>query len=225
MPKVELIPKGKKTSLLVLDGENAGPVTAGEILRFGLENGATVSEDTVTDVVREVILPGGRKKAMDLLVAQFRTEAELRSRLLQAGYGEAVVEVVFDYIKKFPYLDDVRYALHYLESAGEKKSLSEIRHRLLEKGVSEADYETALEKYRQERREAGPEADADGFGSEDLEMQTLRKLLSKKVPAGTPLTKEKKEKLYASFLRKGFGYHCIRSILKEYPTCESEAFD
>ena len=205
-----------------LDGDDAGPVTSGEVLQYGLADGVSVSEETVEQLVREVILPGGRRKAMDLLTAQFRTKSELRSRLLQAGYGEAVADSVFEYLKQFPYLDDVRYALRYMESVGEKKSLMEIRRKLQEKGVSDTDYETALEKYRAERRDADPGADADGLGNEDLETETLRKLLSKKVPKGTPLTREEKEKLYASFLRKGFGNHTVRTVLKEYPTCESD---
>lgn len=222
MPKVQLIPKGKRTFLLRLDGDDAGPVTGGEVLQYGLADGVPISDETVEKIVKEVLLPGGRKKAMDLLVAQFRTRAELRSRLLQAGYGEPVVDSVFEYLKQFPYLDDVRYALRYMESVGEKKSLLEIRSKLQEKGVSDADYETALERYRAERHDADSGAEADGLGSEDLETQTLRKLLAKKVPKGTPLTREEKEKLYASFLRKGFGYHTVRTVLKEYPTCESE---
>ena len=228
MPHIHIIPKGKRTVLLLMDGENAGPMQSNDLLRYNLEDGGEITQECAERILTESILPAGKKKAMDLLLAQDRTKAELLRRLAQAGFGERIVSEVMDYIRQFPYLDDVRYAKNYLTSAAGKKSLSEIRHKLTEHGVSDEDYEQALAEYLEENAAASsPEDDGDSSsfetGSEEaLEFETLRKLMRKKVPDGTALSKSQKEKLYASFLRKGFGYHTVRTVLKSYPTCEEE---
>lgn len=225
MPHIHIIPKGKRTAILLMDGENAGPLQSSDLLRYNLEDGGEITRELAERILTELILPAGKKKAMDLLLAQDRTKAELLRRLTQAGFGERIVSEVMEYIRQFPYLDDVRYAKNYLTSAAGKKSLSEIRHKLTEHGVSDEDYEQALAEYLEENAtvlnpEDGDSASFETGSEEALEFETLRKLMRKKVPDGTALSKSQKEKLYASFLRKGFGYHTVRTVLKSYPTCE-----
>lgn len=238
MPQVHLVPKGKQNALLYVDGELTAPVSNRDMVFWDISDGCEITDEKLLKLLNDCVLPAGRKKAMDLLLAQERTEAELRSRLLQSCYGGAVVDSVMEYVKQFPYLDDERYALHYMRSVGRRKSMLEIRQRLTEKAVSETDYENALSRYKAERCEEAYETVpvrnafglqkkavmpvTDEIDDEALEIETVRKLMHKKAPEGACLSKGEKEKLYASFLRKGFGYHSVRLVLKEYPTAESE---
>lgn len=238
MSQVQLVAKNKTVSIVYLDGESLAPVRKHDLSFLGIPEEGELSDTKLQLLLSEYVLPGGRKKAMDLLLAGDRTEKELCVRLAQDGYHASVIESVLTYVRQFHYLDDVRYALNYMQSKGSKSSMLEIRRKLSEKGVSEEDYEEALEKYRALRSESierlgEDDADADSMNGdaelsdEAMELETLLKLMHKKVPEGVALTKEQKQKYYGYFLRKGFGYHTIRTVLKEYPTedASEEAFD
>ena len=49
-----------------------------------------------------------KKKAMDLLLHNDRTEAELRERLLRKEFDADSVEDAVAYVKSFGYIDDER---------------------------------------------------------------------------------------------------------------------
>lgn len=221
MALVHMVAKGKRQSILFIDGDAVGPVQNADMCFLSVQESDDISSNKLTEILQDYVLPAGRKKALDLLLAEDRTEIELKRRLIQAGYGESIVASIMEYVKQYPYLNDVRYALNYMRSVGTKKSLLEIRHKLTEKGVSDEDFEKALGQYREERQES-MEGSSGELCEEDIEYEAVLTILHKKVAPGTPLTRAQKEKLYASLLRKGFGYHNVRKALKEYSTVDED---
>ncbi|MBO7631233.1 MAG: regulatory protein RecX [Lachnospiraceae bacterium] len=220
MALVRLVPKGKMNAFLSIDGDAVGPVRIKDMQFMSVSDGDDISEEKLTELLRDYVLPAGKKKALDLLLCSERTEFELRKRLQQDGYGESVTETILQYVKQYPYLNDERYALNYLYSYGGKKSMSMLRAGLREKGVSEELIENALAQYEEERR--AERAETEMPDEEDLETTTLRGLIRKKIPEGTPITRDQREKICTSFLRKGFSYSTIRHVLSEYPEYEPE---
>ena len=221
MATVRLVPKGKTKSILFLDGETVGPVKSADMAFLGIADGADISEEKIEEVLTDCVLPAGKRKALDLLGVADRTEKELRDRLSEAGYGDAVITHIMDYVKQFPYLNDSRYAYNYLYSFGEKKSFREIRQKLLEKGITDELYEDALARYLEDRKLAAESRGEDYDTDEDPELFAVRKLARRKVPEGTPLTREQRDKLSAALLRKGFPYGTVRRVVSEYPRNES----
>ena len=78
------------------------------------------SEKEIKDEMRRAKL-----RALHLLTALDRTEAQLREKL-QASYGEEAVETAIEYVKSFGYLDDERYVRVYIESKSRTKSRKQI---------------------------------------------------------------------------------------------------
>lgn len=221
MALVRLVPKGKTGALLSVDGDAVGPVRIKDMQFMNVSDGDDISEKKLAELLRDYVLPAGKKKALDLLLCSERTEYELRKRLLAEGYGDSVIDSVFTYVKQFPYLNDERFALNYLYSYGGKKSMAMLRAGLREKGVSEDLIESAVTQYTEERKAESNDADTPDE-AEDLETKTLRNLIHKKAPEGTPLTRDQREKICTSFLRKGFSYSTIRHVLSEYPEYDPE---
>ncbi len=56
-----------------------------------------------------------KKKAMALLKYMDRTEWQLRDKLTSKGFSEEAVEEAVEYVKSYHYLDDYRYARHFVE--------------------------------------------------------------------------------------------------------------
>lgn len=220
MATVRLVPKGKTQSILFLDGETAGPVKNSDMAFLSVTDGADINGEKTEEILLNCILPAGKRKALDLLGVADRTEKELRDRLAEAGYGEAVIVYIMDYVKQFPYLNDSRYAYNYLYSFGGKKSLREIRQKLMEKGITDELYKDALARYLEDRKLAAEARGEDYDPDEDPELFAVRKLAYRKVAEGTPLSREQREKLSASLLRKGFPYGTVRRVVAEYPKAE-----
>ena len=105
-----------------------------------------------------------RLKALSLLTDMDRTEAQLRSKLLQKEYPAEVVEDAISYVKSFGYVNDMGYAKRFVEYRKSNKSKREIYAALIQKGLEKDVIETALEEC---------------YGSED-EMEAIQTLLKKR---------------------------------------------
>ena len=87
-----------------------------------------------------------KKKAMSLLKYMDRTEWQLRDKLAAKGFSEEAVEGAIDYVKSFHYLDDYRYAVHFVEIHQEQRSRQRMRQDLYQRHVPEEYIDLALER-------------------------------------------------------------------------------
>ncbi len=141
-----------------------------------------------------------RKKAMDLLMHNDRTEAELRERLLKKGFDAFGVEDAVSDVKSFGYVDDERYARNYVEFYRQRKSARQLAQDLQRRGVDTLYIESALSE----------------SGSDEA---ALKRALEKKVANPRKLAEysfEEKQKVMAYLYRKGFQMEDIRRIVDSY---------
>ncbi len=142
-----------------------------------------------------------RKKAMDLLLYRDRSEQELRERLAKAGFAEAEREDALDYVRKFHYLDDERFAFHYIYGRISHTSKRKLFAELRQKGVAGEIVQKAWEKCIEEQ-----EVD---------ERSLLKETILKKVEKNTEIDEKKMRSLMGYLGRRGFSYEDIRSVLEE----------
>lgn len=86
------------------------------------------------------------ERAARLLAATSRSHAELRSRLLGAGYPAEVVERVLTRLTELCLIDDLAFARNWIERRARAKGLSAValRAELEGKGIDRETAETAL---------------------------------------------------------------------------------
>ncbi len=142
-----------------------------------------------------------RLKALQLLEHMDRTEKGLTQRLAQAGFsGDAVWDAVA-YVKSFGYIDDARYARHYISCRLGEKSRQRLLQELLQKGV---DRQTALQAWEE----------AAGIGEPD-ERAMIRRAVEKKCRPGSEPDKKEMRRLYGYLARRGFRESDISAALEE----------
>lgn len=96
------------------------------------------------------LLEGARREAMAragrLLATRPRSEAELASRLSDAGFEPEVVSAAVDRLRALGLLDDTEFALQWIQERGGRKKLSTraLLHELHGKGVDRDTAEAAL---------------------------------------------------------------------------------
>lgn len=138
-----------------------------------------------------------RHRALHILERSDRTEQELRAKLEQT-YEPAAVEDAVAYVKKYHYLDDMRYAVNYLNSRGRVKSRRQVEQELLyKKGIAKETLEEAL-------LEAEPQD----------EREQIRRWMEKKQIQPETASREELRRFYLFLMRRGFRSEDILSELR-----------
>ena len=146
------------------------------------------------------------EKAMALLLHKDRTAWELKDRLYRAGFSEKAGEFAFEYVSKYGYINDLRYATRYIDFHKTSKSRNVIRRKLKEKGVTEDIITEAFLSY-------ADTGDAmDDSNTADPEVIALRSLIKKRLKGRevSELTYEEKQKQMRYLAGKGFPTEMIR---------------
>lgn len=193
----ELAQVSKYKFKVYIDHEFAFQLSAKEVQLYGIQEEHQVTDVLYYEILNETILPKAKLKAMDLLKASDRTEAELTSKLKTAGFPVSITQEALAYVKKFNYVNDYRYACNYIHYRKESKSKKLLQLELSRKGIEQSLIEQALEEEYQG----------------NAEEEAIRREIKKKCRNVEELTYEKKMKLSASLYRKGYSASLIRSVL------------
>lgn len=194
--KLEPVTKAKYK--VFLEEQFAFVLYKGELSRYKIEEGATLSQETVEEIKKEILEKRAKLRAMHLLERMDRTEAELRAKLKGDLYPEDIIETAMQYVKSFGYIGDMAYAKRFVESRQHSKSKLEIKMLLLQKGVSKEIVQTVLK---------------DCFEEQD-ELAAIRRLVQKKRFCAETATEAEKKKMYGYLLRKGFSYEDVRQVIQ-----------
>lgn len=194
-----IVPITKKRYQVVTEEQLAFVLYKGELSRYRIWEGGELTEDTYREIVDEVLKKRAKLRAMHLLTAQDRTEAQLREKLMKDGYPKEVADCAVDYVKSYHYVDDERYADSYMRSVLGKKSRKIISFELERRGVSAEIIERVMEQ-----TEAMPEE------------KMIEALVKKR--AGEPHKMEDKEfrRVYGYLMRRGYRSGEILNVLRKY---------
>ncbi|MBO4653833.1 MAG: regulatory protein RecX [Lachnospiraceae bacterium] len=222
----DLIPKGKRQSIVCLDGTPAGFLDNRDISAYRLEAGGEVNEVTWAKIVEETILPRGKRKALELLQLQDRTTKELHDKLVSGDYTEEQTREIIAYVASFRYIDERRYAVNWFRSHAKNKSFREMQQTLLMRGVEQETITAAYEQFCSEfsnENGSGEAADPSGedASGDTAEVLAVRRFVSRRVK-GTEMTADERRKVYAGLARKGFSQDAIRKVLSGYQTVGPE---
>lgn len=75
-----------------------------------------------------------------------RTEQGLYRKLAESEYPEELILDAIEYVKKYHYIDDMRYARNYISYRQGSKSRRRLQQELMQKGVPKEITEQALEE-------------------------------------------------------------------------------
>lgn len=183
-----------------LDGQFAFVLYKGELSRYGVKEGAELTEETVDEIYNTVLLKRAKKRAMHLLEDMDRTESGLREKLRQGLYPAEIIEKAIDYVRSFGYLNDARYAENFILSRRNSKSRKEIHALLHGKGISDEEISIAFENC---------------YGNQE-EQEAVRRILEKKRVDPKTADDREMQKIYGYLARKGFRYETIRQVIQNY---------
>ena len=142
----------KKVRVVFEDAEDL-VLYRGEIRKYRIEEGVDLPEEEYHEIFYQVIGKRAKKRAMHLLEKMDRTESNLREKLRMNGYPQELVDEAVDYVKRYHYIDDRRYAENYVRFHQGQKSAARLKMDLMRKGVSKDLIEQALsQEYQSDER-------------------------------------------------------------------------
>lgn len=166
-----------------------------EAAQLSIEAQCSLTDENYDYLINEIVGKRAKKRAMHILEQMDRTEHQLREKLAKGEYPQECIDSAVEYVKKYRYLDDERFASSYVRYHQEKLSRQQLSVKLSQKGVSKDIIAEALEM----------EYEAD-------DSEKIRNLLSKRHFDPDNTDRQENNKIYQYILRRGFK---SSDILKE----------
>lgn len=198
MTVTKIEPVSKTRYKVYVDESPAFVLYKGELSQYHINVDEEIDGEVYEDILNTVVRKRAKARALHLLNCMGRTESQLRTKLEQGGYTEAIVEDAIAYVKSFGYLNDWEYARSFIEGRKQRKSRRELLGGLLQRGIAKEEAERALEEY---------------YDQEDSET-AIEALLRKKKFEPENADYIQKQKMGGYLMRKGFKYEEIRQILQ-----------
>ncbi len=185
---------------IYLDDEYAFAVDEGILIKFGLMKGKTLEPFDIDEINYEDEIAKAFSKALHFLSFQMRSEYEVKKKLLDAGYGEAVILEAIRKLESLGFLNDQTYSKALLETKKRtlKKGPRAIRQDLKKKGIDKALQDEVLETFTQEEQ-----------------LEIAMQLAEKEVRAGSRKTPTQlKQKIQDVLMRKGYSFSIVSDVLE-----------
>ncbi len=197
--KIQQQKKDPEKYNIYIDGEYAFALIMRDILYFKIKENMPIEEDKYNFIINETVYIKAQSKALDYLGYKMRTEYEIRRKLQEESYNEDVIERVVEFLKKYGYIDDLKYAQSYIRQVLRLKPMGSygIKMKLREYGVKDIVIEEAL------------------FSMEIDEEEYAFELLKKKIGSKEDITDKEKKKYHDFLLRRGYSYDIIKSVFKK----------
>ncbi len=116
--RFEKLEKGKRR-IRFENGESC-IVYYSEIRGLHIEEEAYISHEVYEKIFKEIVGKRAKKRALHLLEQMDRTEQQLREKLMASEYPSRCIDEEIEYVKRFHYLDDERYAETFTRYKKEK---------------------------------------------------------------------------------------------------------
>ena len=150
--------------------------------------------DNIESLYDDISYEASLEKGIFLLSLKDRTKKELQMKLNEKYRNEKMVEKAILKLVELGYIDDLNYAVSYINSR--KYGKQRIIYNLLQKGISKEKIEQAYTEIQEETEK-------------DIEDEKLKKAILKNI-------KKEEKKLVQYLVRQGFELDKIFRKLKEY---------
>ena len=171
------------------------------LIKYQLSKGKVLEDWERDEIVFDDEVRKAFNKALHFLSFRMRSEHEVRKKLLDAEYGEAVVLEAIQKLYQLGFLNDATFSKALLETQKKsgKKGPRAIQQELKKKGIEKSLQEEVLKTYTEEEQTQIAQGLAEKIANQQ----------SSKTP------RQVKQKIQDTLLRKGYSYAIISKAIAE----------
>lgn len=184
---------------IFLDEKYAFSVHETVLVKFELTKGMALEDWSIDEMVYEDQISKSFNRALNYLGFQMRSESEVKQKLLDEGYGEAVILEAIVKLRNLGFLNDETFSHALLETQKRNSSRGPraIQQELQRKGIDKDLQEKVLESY-----------------TEEDQVEVARKLAEKEASRNrTQTPRQTQTRIQNSLLRRGYSYDIIKQAL------------
>ncbi len=184
---------------IFLDEKYAYSVHESVLVKFGLTKGMSLEDWSIDEMVYEDEIRKAFNRALHYLGFRMRSEYEVKKKLLELGYGEAIILEALVKLKSLGFLNDETYseALLQTRKSSSSKGPKAIQQEMQKKGIGKELQIKVLESY-----------------SEDEQIKIATKLAEKTANSNRSVAPAQlKQKIQNALLRKGYSFDLINQAL------------
>ena len=199
MTVTALVPAGRRSRRVYIDGEERFLLSDRFLREQGIEEGTAITGEMLAEIMEHLRLCA-LERCGTLLSARDLTAYELRAKLMRAGFPEDTADTAVRSMLEAHYIDDRRLAASYVQNHLEDRSISRIRRDLSAKGVD---------------RELIAEAIGNAASPAEaarLQEGQIRSLLRKRGFDPETADRQERMKTMAFLYRRGFPQDMIRRM-------------
>ncbi len=200
MRVTQIVELSKSRSKVYIEQEFAFVLYKGELRLYHVKEGELLAEKDYRTIMEEVLPKRAKLRAMNLLKGREYTTSQLRNKLKQGYYPDAVIEQALAYVADFNYTDDLRYAVDYITYHESSKSRRRIEQDLQAKGITREVMEQAWTEWQE-------------LGGTQDEQTMIARLLEKKHYDRSLADYKERQRIYGFLMRKGFSGEQIRKAI------------
>jgi len=193
---------------LYLDEKYAFSLDEAVLIKYQLSKGKVIEEFTLDEIVFDDEVRKAFNKAINFLSYRMRSEYEVKQKLLQNEFGEAVILEAIRKLYEYGFLNDESFtkALVETQKKNSKKGPTAIRQELKKKGIEKDLQEKVLGNY-----------------SEEEQVDIARTLAEKIINQNQDKTpRQIKQKVQDTLQRKGYNFSIITQALSTFELEKNE---
>ena len=202
MPVITKITKQKRDKErynIFLDDVYSFSVHESNLVKFGLTKGMSLDNWEQEDLIYEEEIQRAFNRALHFLSFRMRSEHEVKQKLLEAEFGDAVIQEAIIKLKKLGFLDDHAFseALLHTQKNTTSKGPNAIKQEMKNKGIDSSVQDAVLEEY------------------DPMEQLKTAKRLAEKAASkhASIAPAQLKQRIQNALLRKGFSFDIIKEAI------------
>ena len=106
---IELCKKNKERSNIYIDNEFAFAVSNEIIYKFHLKIKCNIDMELMTEIIKEDNYIKGKETALKYIERSYKTESEVRKKLLDKEYEEETIERIIEFLSNYNFINDNEY--------------------------------------------------------------------------------------------------------------------
>ena len=144
--KIEQCKRNKERVNIYIDEEFAFAIYMELIYRFNLKVNEEVDKEKLIEIAKVENLSKCKDSALKTIERSYKTEKEIRDKLLNKEFDEETVEKTINFLKEYTFIDDLKFTKMYVKDRIRTQGRNKIKYALIQKGVNKYLVDEVLEE-------------------------------------------------------------------------------
>ncbi|MDO5038414.1 recombination regulator RecX [Clostridium sp.] len=144
--KIEQCKRNKERVNIYIDEEFVFAIYMELVYRFNLKVNEEVNKEKLIEIAKVENLSKCKDSALKTIERSYKTEKEIRDKLLNKEFDEETVEKTINFLKEYTFIDDLKFTKMYVKDRIRTQGRNKIKYALIQKGVNKYLVDEVLEE-------------------------------------------------------------------------------